>query len=47
MWCNYMFYASTYKKGVEIISKFPYKVGIVAFMVFPELLKTDEINFFP
>lgn len=37
-----MFYATLEKNGVEIASKFPYKVGIVVFMVFPELLKSDE-----
>lgn len=37
-----MFYATLEKNGVEITSKFPYKIGIVVFMVFPELLKSDE-----
>jgi len=36
------FYTSVKKKGVEIIAKYPYKIGIVTFMAFPELLKTDE-----
>ncbi len=37
-----MLYVGTVKKGVEVITKFPYKIGIVTFMVFPEFLKTDE-----
>lgn len=37
-----MFHVSLQKNSFEIISKFPYKVGIVTFMVFPELLKSDE-----
>ncbi len=30
------------KKGIEIISRYPYKIGIVVFMVYPELLKSDK-----
>ncbi len=37
-----MFYTTIEKKNIEIISKFPYKVGIVVFMAFPELSKSDE-----
>ncbi len=37
-----MFYTAIEKNGVEIVSKFPYKVGIVVFMAFPELIKSDE-----
>lgn len=37
-----MLYASIEKNGVEIVSKFPYKIGIVVFMAFPELLKSDK-----
>jgi len=37
-----MMYVGISKKGIELTTKFPYKVGIVVFMVFPELLKSDE-----
>ncbi len=37
-----MFYASITKHGVELVSRFPFRVGIVVFMAFPELLKSDE-----
>lgn len=35
-----MFYTSIYtKRGLELISKFPWKIGIVGFMIYPELQK--------
>ncbi len=37
-----MLYVFTKKKGIEVITRFPWRIGIVTFMVFPELLKSDE-----
>jgi len=37
-----LFYTHSQKDSIDIIVKFPYKIGIVTFMVFPELLKSDE-----
>ncbi len=37
-----MLYGFTVRKGHEIIARFPWRIGIVAFMLFPELLKSDE-----
>lgn len=37
-----MLYVGHVKGGVEFAAKFPYPVGIVTFMVFPEFLRTDE-----
>ena len=37
-----MFYTYARVKGVEVVAKFPYKIGIVAFMIFPELIKSDK-----
>ncbi len=37
-----MLYAGVKKKGIELIARFPWKVGVVVFMLYPELLKTDE-----
>jgi len=34
-------YVGVKKGSYELIAKFPYKVGIVVFMIFPELLKSD------
>lgn len=36
-----MFYTSIYAKGLELISKFPWRIGIVGFMVYPELQRTN------
>ncbi|MBS7641649.1 MAG: TIM barrel protein [Candidatus Bathyarchaeia archaeon] len=36
-----MFYTSIYAKDVELVSKFPWKIGIVGFMVYPELQRTN------
>jgi len=38
----YVFYAGLTRNSTEFVSRFPYRVGIVTFMVFPELLKSDE-----
>ena len=35
-------YLGVKRGNIEFAVKFPYKIGIVAFMVFPELLKSDE-----
>lgn len=37
-----MFYTHVSKKELDFVVKFPYKIGIVTFMIFPELLKSDE-----
>ncbi len=37
-----MLYAGVIKKGIEIVARFPWKVGVVVFMLYPELLKSDE-----
>ena len=37
-----VFYTSSRIKGIEVLAKFPWKVGIVTFMLFPELIKSDE-----
>ena len=37
-----MLYAGVVKKGIEIVAKFPWKIGVVVFMLYPELLKSDE-----
>lgn len=37
-----MFYAYTRVEDVEVISKFPWRIGIVTFMAFPELMKQFE-----
>jgi len=37
-----MFHTSIVKRGIELVSRFPYKIGIVVFMAFPELIKSDE-----
>ena len=37
-----MFYAGIYLGGAEAVVRFPYSVGIVAFMIYPSLLKSDE-----
>ncbi len=37
-----MFYAYAKVKGIEVVAKFPFKIGIVAFMIFPELIKSDK-----
>ena len=36
------FYTFAKKDGIEILARYPYKIGIVTFMAFPELLKSDE-----
>jgi len=37
-----MFYTYAKVKGIDIVAKFPYKIGVVTFMLFPELLKSDK-----
>ena len=37
-----MFYTYAKVKGIEVVAKFPFKIGIVAFMIFPELIKSDK-----
>jgi sugar phosphate isomerase/epimerase len=37
-----MFYTSVCVKDLELISRFPWKIGIVGFMVYPELQKTNR-----
>jgi len=37
-----LMYASVVKKGIELLARFPWRIGIVTFMVYPKLLKTDE-----
>lgn len=37
-----MFYTYAKVRGIDIVAKFPYKIGIVTFMLFPELLKSDK-----
>ncbi len=37
-----MLYAGILKKGVEVVARFPWKIGVVVFMLYPELLKSDE-----
>ncbi len=37
-----MFYTGTYIGGAEVAARFPYQVGIVTFMAYPSLLKSDE-----
>ena len=36
-----MLYGFIVRKGYEIVARLPWKVGIVTFMLFPELLKSD------
>ncbi len=36
-----MFYTHAIVRGIEVVAKFPWKIGIVTFMIFPELLKSD------
>lgn len=37
-----MLYGCTLKKDIVVVSKFPWDIGIVSFMLFPELMKTSE-----
>uniref|UniRef100_A0A7C5XN78 Xylose isomerase-like TIM barrel domain-containing protein n=1 Tax=Ignisphaera aggregans TaxID=334771 RepID=A0A7C5XN78_9CREN len=37
-----MLYGYTVKNGREIVSRFPWDIGIVAFMIFPELMRIDK-----
>jgi len=37
-----MMYAYAVKKGVPVISRFPWDIGIISFMLFPELMKSSE-----
>ncbi len=37
-----MFYVGCVRRGFELAVRFPYPVGIVTFMAFPEFLRTDE-----
>ena len=37
-----MFYAGIYLDGAEVAARFPYSIGIVTFMAYPSLLKSDE-----
>lgn len=37
-----MLYGFTVRKGLSIVSKFPWDIGIVSFMLFPELMKSSE-----
>ncbi|MEM2739781.1 MAG: TIM barrel protein [Candidatus Bathyarchaeia archaeon] len=39
--CDCMFYTSIYARGFELISRFPWRIGIVGFMVYPELQRTN------
>lgn len=36
-----MFYTSIYAKNIELVSKFPWKIGIVGFMIYPELQRIN------
>ena len=37
-----MFYTYVPKKDLDVLAKFPYKVGIVTFMAFPDLLQSEN-----
>lgn len=37
-----MFYVASVRRGLELVARFPYKVGVVSFMAYPSLLKSDE-----
>jgi sugar phosphate isomerase/epimerase len=37
-----MMYGYVVKKGVPIVAKFPWDIGIVSFMLFPELMRSSE-----
>jgi len=39
---NQVLYVGVKKGLYEIITKFPYEIGIVVAMIFPELLKSDK-----
>ena len=38
------FYVSTEVSGVEVVARFPWKVGIVVFMAFPETMKNKGVK---
>jgi len=39
---KYLLYAGVRKKGLELVARFPWRIGVVVFMLYPQLLKSDE-----
>ncbi|NPA96377.1 MAG: sugar phosphate isomerase/epimerase [Crenarchaeota archaeon] len=37
-----MLYAGVRKRGLELVARFPWRIGVVVFMLYPQLLKSDE-----